>query len=160
MRDVARNGFLFLFYGHSPFAPVQLVQSSMGLRQEALSTLESCYEIRLAVLGKVHADALAPLNNSAYVLERMGQHADALERYRRCLEIAIQLHGDRHVEVADAQQSIAVRLVPSRQRHVCVRFPTRLDTGHRSVCMSVYVWVCLCVICVYDCVWACVCDCV
>ena len=98
----------------SAYFNLAFVLTGMERYHEALDTYNQCYDMRVGLLGTVHELTLAALNNSAYVLERMGQHADALERYRRCLEIAIQLHGDRHVEVADAQQSIAVRLVSAR----------------------------------------------
>ena len=59
----------------------------MGLRQEALSTLESCYEIRLAVLGKVHADVASTLFNMAVELTALGRKEDALEAYRKCIDM-------------------------------------------------------------------------
>ena len=67
----------------------------MGQRQEALATLLSCYEIRLAVLGKVHPDVASTLFNMAIEMTALGKKEDALEAYHQCIDIRKQVRAAR-----------------------------------------------------------------
>ncbi len=67
------------------------MQASLGQRQEALSTLQQCLDIRVAVLGRVHADVASTMFNIGIELVGLGRKEEALESYRQCIDIRKQV---------------------------------------------------------------------
>jgi tetratricopeptide (TPR) repeat protein/predicted MPP superfamily phosphohydrolase len=74
----------------------------LGQHRKALGCKQVALEIRLKVLGEVHADTATSLNNVGTTFGALGQRQTALEYKQRALGIRSKLFGGSSSQVADS----------------------------------------------------------